>query len=61
MALVLHRLMRMRLRAANSRITPERAPQSLRRTQHHRVTLGSAKPFTTVSSMSDEPPKCFGL
>jgi hypothetical protein len=33
MALVLHRVMRMRLRAANTGITPERALQSLRRIQ----------------------------
>jgi len=54
MALVLHRVMRMRLRAANTGITPERALQSLRRIQHHRVTLGGAAPMSGVSSMSNE-------
>jgi len=52
MALVLHRVMR--LRAANSGITPERALQSLRRIQHHRVILGGIKQLAGVSSMSDE-------
>jgi hypothetical protein len=59
MALVLHRVMRMRLRAANTGITPERALQSLRRIQHHRVTLGGAKPLSGVSSMGDEHAEMF--
>jgi transposase len=59
MALVLHRVMRMRLRAANTGITPERALQSLRRIQHHRVILGGAKPLSGVSSMSDEQSEMF--
>ena len=54
MALVLHRVMRLRLRAANTGITPERALQSLKRIQHHRVSLGGAQPLSGVSSMSDE-------
>ena len=59
MALVLHRVMRMRLRAANTGITPERALQSLKRIQHHRVTLGSAAPLSGVSSLSDEQNQMF--
>ncbi len=54
MALVLHRVMRMRLRAANTGITPERALQSLKRIQHHRVSLGGAEPLSGVSSMTEE-------
>jgi hypothetical protein len=54
MALVLHRVMRMRLRAANTGITPERALQSLKRIQHHRVSLNGAQPLSGVSSMSEE-------
>ena len=54
MALVLHRVMRMRLRAANTGITPERALQCLKRIQHHRVSLNGAQPLSGVSSMSDE-------
>lgn len=54
MALILHRVMRMRLRAANTGVTPERALQSLKRIQHHRVTIGSALPLCGVSSMTTE-------
>ena len=54
MALVLHRVMRMRLRAANTGITPERALQSLKRIQHHRVSLDGAQPLNGVSCMTDE-------
>ena len=54
MALVLHRVMRMRLRAANTGITPQQALQSLKRIQHHRVSLNGAEPLSGVSSMSDE-------
>ena len=53
-ALVLHRVMRMRLRAANTGIRPERALQSLKHIQHHRVSLGGAEPLSGVSSMTDE-------
>ncbi len=59
MALVLHRVMRMRLRAAKTGITPERALQTLKRIQHHRVTLGSAAPLSGVSSLSDEQNEMF--
>ena len=54
MALILHRVMRMRLRAANTGVTPERALQSLKRIQHHRVTIGNAPPLCGVSSMTTE-------
>ena len=54
MALVLHRVMRLRLRAANTDITPERALQSLKRIQHHRVSLDGAPPLSGVSCMTDE-------
>jgi len=54
MALILHRVMRMRLRAANTGVTPERALQSLKRIQHHRVTINGAQPLCGVSSMTTE-------
>lgn len=54
MALILHRVMRMRLRSANAGVTPERALQSLKRIQHHRVTIGGAPPLCGVSSMTTE-------
>ena len=52
MALILHRVMRMRLRAANTGTTPERALQSLKRIQHHRVSINGAAPLAGVSSMT---------
>ncbi len=39
MALILHRVMRMRLKAGNSPHSPERALEQLRRIQHHHATL----------------------
>ena len=54
MALILHRVMRMRLRAANTGITPERALQSLRRIQHHRVSINGAAPLSGVTGMTAE-------
>ncbi len=54
MALILHRVMRMRLRAGNTAITPERALQALRRIQHHRVSINGAPPLSGVSSMTAE-------
>ena len=54
MALILHRVMRMRLRAANTGITPERALQGLKKIQHHRVSINGAAPLSGVSSMTAE-------
>lgn len=54
MALILHRVMRMRLRAGNTAITPERALQALKRIQHHRVSINGAPPLCGVSSMTAE-------
>jgi transposase len=54
MALILHRVMRTRLRAANAGLTPERALEQLRRIQHHRIRLNGATPVTGVSSINDE-------
>ena len=58
-ALVLHRVIRLRLRAANAGITPERALQSLKRIQHHRVSLDGAPPLSGVSSITDEDGQMF--
>ena len=52
MALILHRVMRARLRAAHTGLTPERALEQLHRIQHHRVRLGGAEPVTGVSSIN---------
>ena len=54
MALILHRVMRTRLRDAQSGLTPERALEQLRRIQHHRIRLNGTDPVTGVSSINDE-------
>jgi transposase len=54
MALILHRVMRMRLRAADTGITPERALAALKRIQHHQVSIDGAPSLCGVSSMTDE-------
>jgi hypothetical protein len=54
MALILHRVMRTRLRAAETGVTPERALEQLRRIQHHRIRLNGAEPVTGVSSINDQ-------
>ena len=59
MALILHRVMRMRLRAGNTGVTPERALQTLKRIQHHRVSINGAEPLSGVSSITEEDSKVF--
>lgn len=59
MALILHRIMRTRLRAANAGLSPERALEQLHRIQHHRIRLNGATPVTGVSSINDEQNKVF--
>lgn len=54
MALILHRIMRTRLRAANAGLTPERALEQLHRIQHHRIRLNGAEPVTGVSSINTD-------
>ena len=52
MALILYRVMRSRLHASDTSLSPERALSMLRRIQHHRVTVNGAQPVTGVSSLS---------
>jgi transposase len=59
MALILHRVMRMRLRASNTGVTPERALQTLKRIQHHRVSINGAELISGVSSITQEDCKVF--
>jgi transposase len=54
MALILHRVMRSRLKAANAGYTPERALEQLQRIQHHRVRLNGGEPVAGVSTISTE-------
>ena len=54
MALILHRVMRSRLKAADASYTPERALEQLQRIQHHRVRLNGGEPVIGVSTLSTE-------
>ena len=49
MALILPRVMRSRLNAADTGYTPERAHEQLQRIQHHWVRLSGGEPVVGVS------------
>ena len=51
-ALILHRIMRARLRGSNTGLTPERALEQLQRIQHHRVRLNGGEPRAGVSTIN---------
>lgn len=53
-ALILYRVMRSRLRASDTKLSPERALSKLRRIQHHRITLNETQPVAGLSSISQE-------
>ncbi len=53
-ALIMYRVMRTRLRAGETGLSPERALETLRRIQHHRVILNGTQPVTGVSTISKE-------
>lgn len=59
MALILYRVMRTRLHASASSLSPERALANLRRIQHHRVTLNGADTIAGVSTINDEQSRIF--
>ncbi len=54
MALILYRVMRTRLRASDTALSPERALTKLRRIQHHRVTLNGAESVAGISKLDKE-------
>ncbi len=54
MALILHRVMRTRLHAAHTGLSPERALEQLTRIQHHRIRIAQADPVTGVSTINAE-------
>ena len=54
MALVLHRVMRQRLRNAGSTLSPEAALQQLRRIQRHQVRIDDAAPIAGISTIRTE-------
>jgi transposase len=53
-ALILYRVMRSRLHASDTGLSPERALARLRRIQHHRVTLNGTQPVAGLSSISQD-------
>jgi hypothetical protein len=54
MALVLHRVMRQRLRLAGSPLSPEAALQQLRRVQRHHVRIDGAEPIAGISTIHQD-------
>lgn len=54
MALILYRIMRTRLHASETALSPERALAKLRRIQHHRVTLNGTQSAGGISTISKE-------
>lgn len=59
MALIVHRIMRQRLKEGEAGISPERALQTLKRIQHHRVSINGSDPMSGVSTISPEDAKVF--
>ena len=59
MALILYRVMHMKLKAAKSPYSPERALASLRRIQAHRVRVNGETPIAGLSTMTDEQARVF--
>ena len=60
MALILYRVMRQRLKQAQSSLSPERALAQLRRIQHHRITLNESQPMSGISGISTEQGEIYG-
>ena len=54
MALILYRVMRSRLRASATPISPERALDKLRRIQLHQVMVNNTQPVTGLSTINQE-------
>ena len=59
-ALILYRVMRQRLKAADSDLSPERALDHLQRLQHHQIRINpSAKPINGISRLSETHNRVF--
>ena len=54
MALILYRVMRTKLRAADTKLSPERALDKLRRIQHQKIILNKTQPVTGLSTITQE-------
>ena len=52
LALILHRVMRHRLKQAKSELSPDQALAQLRRIQRHSVSVNRAAPVTGVSTIN---------
>ena len=59
LALVLYRVLRMRLKARDSHISPERALEIVRRIQFHQITLHQRQSASGLSAMTPEQKKLF--
>ena len=59
-ALILYRVMRQRLKAADSDLSPERALEQLQRLQQHQIRINpSAQPITGISRLSETHSRVF--
>ena len=59
-ALILYRVMRQRLKAADSDLSPERALEQLQRLQQHQIRINpSAQPITGISRLSETHDRVF--
>ena len=54
MALIVYRVMRARLRDSNTKISPERALEKLRRIQHQKVKVNDLEPIAALSNLTPE-------
>jgi transposase len=54
MALILHRVMRGKLKSAETGLSPERALEQLARIQHHRIQIAQGDPMTGVSTIATD-------
>lgn len=54
MALIVYRVMRLRLKLAGSKLSPEAALAELRRIQHHRIAINAAAPISGVSTIHQQ-------
>lgn len=54
MALILHRVMRGKLKSADTGLSPERALEQLARIQHHRIQIAQGDPMTGVSTIATD-------
>ena len=57
MALILHRVMRQRLKLAKSELSPDQALAQLRRIQRHSVSINRAAPMVGISTVNTEQAK----